>query len=1121
MTKQDNATHKRVSRREFASSAAGAGAMLALAPHLAPAAVQYQTERRTLFFNFSHEDHQRHTYYVVMGKHRHRLNPVTAAHPALAAARRNNRFLAALPDSEITHVVEDVPLSGTTAQLLYTMRDPQTSSGTWGMSSIYLVPPKSSLAKAHRAIRKGLNFGAALPLSAKRQSYGLTPAVSLQDFLDEQDLLDTNDWATAMVNLHPEMLSADPDSAALIQTKYINVLPNTNLLARVLSAAKTAMPQQSPGMDNPSGWATLVPYTDDDGVSPLKSTSGLTNGLILYKAQWQPGISNPFVSAAMKPALQSVKNDSTLGADVTGGSASLSASDVRGALWYRKDGVASVDQSPGTQANAESSDNAKYTLTNITPSYNGYSLSASVSDATVTLNFQNWYLRWLGLYAQFYKSDGTVLPTSEVPGVSQDPSLDKGSSFCFLGILTPELTIYGIPVKQSTTTVSFPFPAAASSASILAGGLGYGSHTFQETELVGTIFTSVFQLCIPAFMMAIGVAGAFDAMYRIVILPSLNLLITELATAGEGETTAQFLAILWRSIVKGLANPAGPLKLFLTLFGEFLAWAEATTAFIDSIPLIDAIFQAAAALAVEADIAETSIETGLSPWTYAFSLVGTHDLSLTILPGNPAFPAAAATYTVKAIFDNGTPYVQTLTMPGAGVSQLPPVVFKNVPLGGKVTLSAGFYAADGTQVGHGATVPLPNETGNNPTLTITQDRLPLNASTIYMHKQKTALDAQSNHLWGCGPAPAAPSVPSACGTSVGNLCDFRNITFSSSMGYVGYGWQSYSTAACESGTSGQLDQMANIAIANGAGGNAQGAYGTVPCALGGAANLVYDPLGRSAVNYYVDTTDSANVLRQVQLSPLQFSDPRAHQAWGKFNLPPDDVLLHPAGTIITINTALSRMESLLLPIAPVSDAAAGVSLLANLHGGLGSRPGLFSSPSAATITAEGVVLILEGGNNRIHAVDAFANPVRHFSGQAEPYFLNLSETGGGGTEYLDIAVEFSGFIYVLSSSNSVYRLDIYSADQKGSSPVCTTMGFNAAKVTVDYWRNVYSLNYEVLKANGALPANGVTEPSISQWIPTTPPACDANVLATAQTRMARNQRLLRRRDLWRRMGPEA
>ncbi len=176
--------------------------------------------------------------------------------------------------------------------------------------------------------------------------------------------------------------------------------------------------------------------------------------------------------------------------------------------------------------------------------------------------------------------------------------------------------------------------------------------------------------------------------------------------------------------------------------------------------------------------------------------------------------------------------------------------------------------------------------------------------------------------------------------------------------------------------------------------------------------MVCDPLGRPDLNFYLDTTDNINLLRRVTLGPAVFSDPKGNQAWGKFTLPADDLLLHPSGAVLTINQTLSRMESLILPAAPLTDCQAGISLIADLHGGHGSRPGLFNAPAAATVTAEGVVLSLESGKNRVHAVNISGNPVRHFPTQPVPYFFNLTGTGGASTSYLDIGVEFTGLIYL-------------------------------------------------------------------------------------------------------------
>src|SRR5437764_14829634 len=126
------------------------------------------------------------------------------------------------------------------------------------MPSMYLLVPKTSVGHAHAQARKNLQDGAPLPFSAKRMKYGVAAAVALQDLLDEADVVSSTDWATAMVNVHPEMLSAEPNSAAIIY--YNKIDPRSTFqLSQQLELAGPALPQQSATADNPSGWATLVP----------------------------------------------------------------------------------------------------------------------------------------------------------------------------------------------------------------------------------------------------------------------------------------------------------------------------------------------------------------------------------------------------------------------------------------------------------------------------------------------------------------------------------------------------------------------------------------------------------------------------------------------------------------------------------------------------------------------------------------------------------------------------------------------------------------------------------------------------------------------------------------------
>ena len=92
------------------------------------------------------------------------------------------------------------------------------------------------------------------------------------------------------------------------------------------------------------------------------------------------------------------------------------------------------------------------------------------------------------------------------------------------------------------------------------------------------------------------------------------------------------------------------------------------------------------------------------------------------------------------------------------------------------------------------------------------------------------------------------------------------------------------------------------------------------------------------------------------------------------------------------------------------------------------------------------------------------------------------QSPGLGITYIAMSTELKGYIYVLSytgggSRATDYRLDIY---QPNGAWLARTVGVNVAKIVVDMWRNLYTLNYESFLGPG-----GRTEPSVSTWIPST------------------------------------
>jgi hypothetical protein len=94
--------------------------------------------------------------------------------------------------------------------------------------------------------------------------------------------------------------------------------------------------------------------------------------------------------------------------------------------------------------------------------------------------------------------------------------------------------------------------------------------------------------------------------------------------------------------------------------------------------------------------------------------------------------------------------------------------------------------------------------------------------------------------------------------------------------------------------------------------------------------------------------------------------------------------------------------------------------------------------------------------------------------------------------YLDLAVEMQGFIYVLSYTGQGkavddYKLDLYDplghflsrTPDRAKDP--NAKGVNGARLIVDMFRSMYTLNFEHF-----LGPNDRTEPSVSTWLPTTP-----------------------------------
>ena len=1098
----------------------------------APAAT---VETRNLFFNLSHlrtpaSDH----HFVIVGR-KYRLTRTQDDPQVLATERRTNAFLKAVPDDQITHHAVGVEIPGDIVSMAYVSANENAATGTWEMAGMCANIPVAAMRFAYQQARMRKPRGT-LPLSIKRRKYNTGPARSLRDLQEETALIDIVTFASTLVNLHPDILSVEPISAAHVQANYIGQDSTTENLSDLLSTMGTALPE---GQTPPPGltpWATLRPVIKDSTKQPYKKTDGLN----AYFPDWDPQ-----VDMAVAPAVVNihplVKDDPVLGVDVTGFNLNdpndhPTPDKTTGRLWARHDGSPTVDQSPLGVADETVNLVFKNTTTEAGLVVTNPTFRV-LGDGRVQItldNVSNWFLRWLGLWVQFLDANGAVIPLKGLPhdtypaepsGADGYPRSQDLPDAMFLGAVGQPLTILGIPIQPGAFSPAVNIPSNASGIRILYTGLGLsGSLTpllspinpaaLSNLKLyeAGMLLTGSFNYALVGFFMGIGASD-------------YSLVTKTLVSIGGGAAASAL-----SSVVGSLTNQTGFIKALgsftvaflkvllqtglgktITAISEAIIGELVEAEVMDAIPVAGQVARAVAAVVGAVQLAETSIEVALSPPAYIFDCVKKHTLTVTFIAGSPGvFPPLGPQETmyrkVSYLFDNGTAHrLDDVTVDVSKPSIT--ITFVDIPQGGQVNISIGLYIKKtGTPPGQNdwcagyATTGLVSNVEDSvtppPGLTgfpITLKKIPIDANTQYIHSQKTKLVDALTHVWEADPdgthgpryiPPAnlpSPSLGGFDGITVRQKTDTQE-------GYVGYSWTAFSTgvSGCAAPGQGQFDQMANLNTDTSNGGvNAQKGYvnSLSLCGFQKGVNMGYHLLTAKSRNIYLDT--QTNLVRQVNLDPPGFASPNDKQAYGLLNLDSVRCLLHPAGHIVSISSMWSKIETFKLSDQPMTEAAAMASFQARTYAGMGSRPGLMNTPVAAAIAPDGAILVLEHVNNRIQAFDIGGNPVQHFGKQASPYFLELTETQDN--TYLDLAVEFTGYLYVLSlDSNNQHRLDIYHPGQTGTKPICTTHNLNAAKIAVDFWRSLYSMNYEVLTVppSGRIP--DFTEPSVSMWTPSLP-----------------------------------
>jgi hypothetical protein len=276
-----------------------------------------------------------------------------------------------------------------------------------------------------------------------------------------------------------------------------------------------------------------------------------------------------------------------------------------------------------------------------------------------------------------------------------------------------------------------------------------------------------------------------------------------------------------------------------------------------------------------------------------------------------------------------------------------------------------------------------------------------------------------------------------------------------------------------------MSTFQNIAI----GDNPESGLKFVPAGFPTRPLLIYDIAGNGSSSYYIDPRDDQFHLRKVDITKPGPFDLAVGSSFGRFNEQIDGAVVHPNGYIVGFNASNCKIEVLPLEAKPGADKDAPV---ANLYSGYGSRPGLIHNPAGIAVNSDGVVLLLENAawrtEARVQAMDYLANPVKCFYGK-QSSILNLKAEGNKKQTFLDIGTEVGGYIYVLKYLGDGARIDDYRLDiyEPNGSFVTQTVAVNAGRLAVSLWRELFTANFNVIAGPG-----GRTEPSVSEWFPSTP-----------------------------------
>lgn len=1016
-------------------------------------------ERRTLHFDLSHAAMVEPRLQVHRSAH-HRalLTAHTAASRTLARAA--DPGLGPVPDAALTHYVVDVDLPADALQTVWVMgRHPTTDEPVLG--GAFIAVPRSAQAMVRqRALAAGRAGG--------------VPKVPLDPHIRPVDA------ATLLVFHHPDLMNLKPDLGGDILQR-IQQLPCTDAGGGCLPYLSTLSEQIALriGMHGypsttPGSWCTLIPMTDADGRPSIDA-----QGQPRYRFELQEDIA-AVVGEVARNILLDVFDDPLF----------------EGTNWHDTEGLANVDVPARTAIAAAAAEVFDVAASQpVGSSFDGIRVvDLRVSDPAeriVEMTVKNDYLRFLSIYVQYL--DGQQKPLPVLAPDTTDTERAK-----FVRMLLANNQLMGIPFQGNdvpSNKFSFKMPAAAASAVVMFGGAGVGGDAFAPEAVTGSCLTLALNIGLPTLLLAEGVYANVSVGLKAIFED--KELIEKLLTGFLkliAKSTPKFATGIYGGLSSDSCKPMflafAPLALSMLLSSmpalvKLLATAVTVEEMLEAVPFVGIAVRVLATLAdlaaIAVSVGEVCASAAISKNTVSLKMASTVRVSRDIRDFQ--FPASARRYVVEAVYDGGAIPLRAEGTMDAGTAGPIDVVLPQVASGGQVVVTVSMYSATDCLVGYVKSQPIVNlpATAGLIALSIVETLAPLNAQTQYRHAQILGHVA-GRRSWQAGPAPTQTAA-SLCAGADGAICSLDGITVHTPTGMVGYGYfaggQPLPPCGGATGT-GALHVIQNESVAA----DPDGAFKLSPCGGTQPLGIVYDAQGPAVGGHHFFVQPGADGfhLKTVDLAadaPFDFDQPLA---WGRFKFAQDSLAVLPSGYVVGVNRRTHKMEVLTLPTAPVDSARAPDAVrFAHMRCGRGRQHGRLDTP-VAVATSRGAVLVLEQGNARIQALNPSGHSVRLFAGKTTSIVRLRAETG---VTYLDLAVEGAGYMYVLSHVGqgggvSDYRLDVYTPD---GAFLNRTTGLAAARITVDMFRVLYTLNY------APIPGSPRVEPSLSKWNPSADATC--------------------------------